>query len=245
MKPKLILCLVLVLSGGLFNARADDVARNQPSLQLVNEFKNAQVFWKQFEIARQIVAQDDTNILPELASELTNEDRHVRGNAAFIFAGFGNDRGFEVIQDILKDRSKRPKGQGVPIANWTLQAQISADRYYAVHLFGDLKNPRAVPILIPLFRDKEVNSIVPWALGEIGDKRAVQPLIGELSDKDPSMRVLAIYSLETLWATNTLPRIKALLNDNGRSDFGNRVTVAKAAKAAITRLETKPSQPKP
>ena len=49
--------------------------------------------------------------------------------------------------------------------------QIAADRYYAAHLLGDLRDPLAIPVLVPLLKDKEVNSIVPWALGEIGDKR--------------------------------------------------------------------------
>jgi HEAT repeat protein len=242
MNPKLLLCLALVLSGGLFNAHANGMGTNA-SMQLVKEFKDSKVFWKQFEIANQIVARGDTNVLTELANELTNEDRHARGNTAFIFARLGDDRGFEVIRGILNDRSDRPEGQGVPGGKWTLQAQIASDRYYAIHLFGDLKDPRAVPILIPLLHDKEVNYIVPWALGENGDKRAVQPLIEALNDKDPSMRVLAIYSLEKLRATKALPRLQVLLNDNDRSDFGDRVSVAEAAKAAITSLKTKPSKP--
>jgi HEAT repeat protein len=175
-----------------------------------------------------------------LAGSLTNEDRHVRGNGALIFAGMKDDRGFEVIRTILNDRSERPKGQGWPGGNWTLQAQIAADRYYAVHLFGDLKDPRAVPILVPLLHDQEVNDIVPWSLGEIGDKRAVEPLIGTLSDKDPSMRVLAILSLEKLKAREAVPRLRELLNDSDRSNFGNSMSVAEAAQTAITNLETKP-----
>jgi HEAT repeat protein len=216
------------------------MATNASSTQLVEGFKNSKIFWQQFEIAKQIAARSDTNVLTELASGLTNEDRHASGNTAFIFAGMGDNRGFEVLRKILGDRSERPEGQGVPGGNWTLQAQIASDRYYAVHLFGDLKDPRVVPILVPLLRDKEVNYIVPWALGEIGDKRAVEPLIGALSDQDASLRVLAIYSLEKLKANEALPRLQALLNDNDRSNFGDRVSVAEAVKAAITNLETKP-----
>lgn len=212
---------------------------NTSSAQLVGEFKNSVVFWRQFEMASNIVALGDTNVLPELASWLTNEDRHVRGNVAFIFAGLGDNRGFEIIQNILNDRSERPKEQGVPGGSWTLQAQIATDRYYAAHLLGDLKDPRAVPILVPLLRDKEVNYVVPWALGEIGDKRAIEPLIGVLSDSAPSMRVLAIYSLEQLDAREALPRLRTLLNDTDRSNFDQRISVAEAAKAAISKLQAK------
>ena len=73
-----------------------------------------------------------------------------------------------------------------------MPAQVRADRYYAAHLLGDLKDPRGVDLLIPLLNDKDVDYIVPWSLGEIGDRRAVGSLIGQLERDDPSVRVLAI-----------------------------------------------------
>ncbi|HEY7193759.1 MAG TPA: hypothetical protein VH439_08460 [Gemmatimonadales bacterium] len=38
----------------------------------------------------------------------------------------------------------------------------------------------------------QVNAIVPWALGQIGDKRAVAPLVQVLDEDSPTVRVLAI-----------------------------------------------------
>jgi HEAT repeat protein len=209
--------------------------------QLLDQFQSTPVFWQQFEIAKQIVALHDPTVRAELVAWLNHEDRHLRGNAAFIFASLGDDRGFEVIRAILADRSYRPKAQGVPEAatdkRYAVEQQIMADRYYAAHLFGDLKDPRAVPVLIPLLSDVEVNYIVPWSLGEIGDKRAVAPLIKTLADKNPSMRVLAIYALEKLGAKDALPVLYRLLSDTETSDFGDQVSVAEAAKAAIIKLE--------
>jgi HEAT repeat protein len=135
-----------------------------------------------------------------------------RGNAAFIFASLGDDRGFDVIKAILEDRSTRraveekdDAGRSAP------ELQIRDDRYYAVHLFGDLKNARAVPILVPLLKDQDVNWVVPWSLGEIGDKSAIPPLIATLGDNSPDMRVLAIYALEQFDAMEALPQLRALL----------------------------------
>jgi HEAT repeat protein len=119
-----------------------------------------------------------------------------------------------------------------------VKPQITADRYYAAHLLGDLKDPRAVPVLVSLLDEPEVNYIVPWSLGEIGDKRAVVPLIRALADSDPSMRVLVIYGLEQLDATDAIPALRRLLEDHQRSTFANQVPVADAARAAITKLET-------
>jgi HEAT repeat protein len=219
-------------------------SQDKPSaVQLLEQFKSTKVFWKQFEIAKEIVALGDSSVLPELAVWLNDEDRHVRGNSAFVFASLGDNRGFDVIRAILTDRSDRPEGQGVPMApsdgRYRVEEQIKADRYYAVHLFGDLKDTRAVPILVPLLKDEEVSYIVPWALAEIGDKRANAPLIEALGDKNPSIRVLAIYALGKLGAKEALPRLHELLGDNGRSNFDGMVSVGEAAKAAIAKLETK------
>jgi hypothetical protein len=238
-KLKYLSCLAIVLCGGLL-AHANEAATNET--QLVNDFKNCPVFWQQFEIGKKIVALLDTNVLQSsiLIDCLTNEDRHARANAAYVFAALGDERGFDTLQKILTDRSPRPAEITDDALHPSLRLQIEEDRYYAAHLFGDLKDPRAVPILIPLLGDDEVNYIVPWSLGEIGDKRAIPPLIEILDDKNPSMRVLAIYALAQLHATQALPRLRELLNDNDRSNFGDLVSVAEAARGAITQLEVKP-----
>jgi HEAT repeat protein len=237
MKPKLVVGLTLILIGSFSTPRLGAAETNKSLATLIAEFKNFQVFWQQFEIAKMAIDLNDKSVLPQLTDYLTSDDRHVRGNAAFIFARIGDDRGFQILTEILADRSDRPKGQGVN-ANWTLQAQVASDRYYAVHLFGDLKDLRAVPILIPLLHDQEVKDIVPWSLGQIGDRRAIEPLIGELSDPSPSSRVLAIYALEELRAVKALPRLRELSSSDEKSNFGDFVTVGQAATAAIIKIQS-------
>jgi HEAT repeat protein len=228
-------------------AAVTESARRSPT-ELISRFHSSQVFFEQFDVAKELVELHDPSVLPSLVGDLSNEDRHIRGNAAFVFAGLGNPRGFEILLSILNDRSDRPPGQGAVFTGgisapgttpnfYHVKAQITADRYYAAHLLGDLKDPRAVPVLVSLLDEPEVNSIVPWSLGEIGDKRAVAPLIQALADSDPSMRVLAIYGLEQLHATDAIPALRRLLEDHQRTTFGNQVPVADAARAAITKLE--------
>ena len=174
----------------------------QTASNLVEQFENTTVFWEQFEIAKKIVALHDNNVLPRLELWLRSEDMHRRGNAAFVFAKLGDDRGFQVIKAILEDRSpKRAVFGGRPIP----EIQIREERYYAVHLFGDLKDVRAGPILVPLLKDEEVKLIVPWSLGEIGDKSAIPPLKEALADKDLPMRASALRALEKLEAKEALP----------------------------------------
>ena len=227
----------------LFSASGSCSGQQAETLRkLVEQFDNSRVFWQQVEVAKKIVAMDDASVLPQLESWLTNDDRHLRANAAFIFASLGDPRGFDVITAILNDRSDRPEGQGAPVraGYWSLRLQIVGDRYYAAHILGDLKDRRAVPILLSLLKDPDISYIVPWALGQIGDKSAVQPLIGALKDQDPKVRILAICALKELNATEALPSLRPLLDDNGRANYDVWVSVAGAARAAIAKLEAAP-----
>jgi hypothetical protein len=209
------------------------------SWELLNRFKQERTFTQQFEIGRRLAATNDQSVIAELEPWLTHDDRHVRGNAAFVLGRLGDPRGFQTIATILVDRAPRSPGQ-IAAGGWTLQAQIREDRYYAAHLLGDLKDRRGVELLIPLLNDEDVDHIVPWSLAEIGDARAIRPLIDQLSRDDPSARVLAILALVQLNARETLPRLQELLHDTRRSNFGDRTTVAEAAKRAIAVL----SQPR-
>lgn len=217
------------------------VDTTQTSSALIEQFKNEKVFWKQFEIGKTIAGRRDATVLPALADWLGHEDRHIRGNVAFIFGSLGDPRGLQTIAEILADRSERPVGQGIPGApsdgRYRFEQQVAADRYYAAHLLGSLKDPRGIAVLVALLDDPETQVIVPWSLGQIGDKRAIPPLIAALDNDDPSNRVRVIYALEALHAKEAVPRLLMLVNDDRKSRFGALVTVSEAAKAAIAKLQ--------
>jgi HEAT repeat protein len=215
-----------------------------PAQQLLEQFRTAVDFHRQFQVATALVALNDPSVLQQLVGSLNHEDRHVRGNAAFVFAGMRDVRGFDVLKAILSDTSERTKGPGIAIAPgngvFSLAAQIHSDRYYAVHLFGLLKDPRALPTLIPLMADESVSYKVAWALGQIGGRAAVDALMAALTNKSPSVRVIAIQSLESLGAIEALPQLRAMLVDNEKSNFGSLLSVADAARAAIAKLQKAP-----
>jgi HEAT repeat protein len=215
--------------------------------ELLAQFQRTTVFWRQFEVAKRIVSIGDPGALKDLEPWLAREDRHLRGNAAFVFASLGDPRGFDTISAMLTDRSYRPLGQGIPggsfntaAPDWWLSSQIKADRYYAVHLLGNLKDSRVVDILIPLLDDQTIDYHVAWALGEIGDRRAIKPLIKALKNRDALVRVSAIHALEGLQATEAIPALRALLTDQAMPSAGPRVSVAQTARAAIAALQKHP-----
>jgi HEAT repeat protein len=145
-------------------------------------------------------------VLPRLELWLRCEDKRRRGNAAFVFARLGDDRGLEVIQAILEDRSPKRAVFEIDSAGHPSPAlQIRADRYYAAHFLGDLKDVRAVPILIPLLRDEDVKEVVPWSLEEIGDTSAIPALKEALGDSSLTMRASALLALEKLQGKEAAP----------------------------------------
>ncbi len=87
---------------------------DRTGISLVDEFKNSRPFFKQIEIGKQIIALRDPGLLENLKDMLVSEDRHVRANTAFVFAGLGDVRGLQIIANILQDRSDRPEGQARP-----------------------------------------------------------------------------------------------------------------------------------
>jgi HEAT repeat protein len=105
-----------------------------------------------------------------------------------------------------------------------------------VHLLGELRDVRAVSILVLLLKDEQVSYNVAWALGEIGGEPAVRGLIDALRVTSPDVRVIAIEALGKLNAKEALPSLGPLLDDGEKSHFGQQVSVAEAARAAITKL---------
>jgi hypothetical protein len=225
-----------VKRGWLRKIASDAELRALPSRELLVRFREEKVFWQQLEIAKALVAANDAGMAEELAEWLTHEDRHLRGNVAFVLGRLGDPRGFDTVAGMLDDWSERSPGQGIPGGRWSLDAQIRADRYYAVHLLGDLKDPGGVQLLVPLLQGEHLGEIAAWSLGEIGDARAVGALLQVLERDDPSMRVVAIAALTKLNARAALPKLRQLLRDHRRSNFGGLTTVAEAARRAIAVL---------
>ena len=166
------------VSPALLLALASLVRGQQPSSldQLVRQFERETVFWRQFEVAQAIVAAHDANVLPKVEPWLTHKDRCLRGNAAYIFGRLGEPRGFDVIVAILGDRSASREVHLI-FNRPSLRMQIRQDRYYAGHLLGELKDPRAIPILLPLRADPDVSPTVPWSLKQIVDSSSIPDLI--------------------------------------------------------------------
>lgn len=221
---------------------------SQSAWDLVEQFQRASVFWKQFQVAQQIVALKDPSVLPKLSEYLTDPDRHTRANAAFVFAALGEKRGLDVLLKILNDRSYRPMGQGQVLFSCLVprggaggcpydpKLQVQSDRYYAAHVLGDLKDPRAVAGLVSVLNVSSVNLAAIWSLAQIDDKRAIAPLIGLLAKDDPTVQVSTIRALERMDAKAAIPALCQLIKDEKKSRVDDMSTVGAAARQALIQL---------
>ena len=97
----------LVKDGWLRVIASDAEMQALSPSELLNRFKQEKVFFRQFEFGRALATATNRGGIAELEPWLTHDDRHVRGNVAFVLGRLGDPRGFDTIAQILADRSRR------------------------------------------------------------------------------------------------------------------------------------------
>ncbi len=111
--------------------------------------------------------------------------------------------------ELLKD------ARAVPALIETLKGDPTYVRTKATVALIEIGEP-AVAALIPLIMhpDDEVGELAAKALGEIGDKRAVEPLIAALKDKTREVRRYAAVALGNLGDARAIEPLKEAENDS-------------------------------
>jgi len=165
--------------------------------QLLEAFANAPYFWQQVDVAEKIIALGDKSIIPRIEKYLQTEDRRRRCNAGRILAGLGDTRGVAIILKELEDKSPRPTDLILSNGKPYPEGQVRADRCYAAHVLGLVKDKKAVPALIEATRDETISYQAAISLGEIGEKSAI-PALRKMARDFPTERLWAGYGLATL-----------------------------------------------
>ena len=87
----------------------------------------------------------------------------------------------------------------VPALIAQLDGKLDGDPATVVTLLRDIGDPRATPALIAeLDRGRLSRQLVLGALGRLGDKRALVPVLGLLNDKDQAVRLAAMKALRPM-----------------------------------------------
>jgi HEAT repeat protein len=174
-------------------------------------------------IAQELVKLGETAVMPLIAM-LSGDSEGIMWKAATILGEIGDKRAVKPLIALLLDDSKDECDRG----------------NYVATALGEIVNAEAVDPLIELALKREENTLKCMsirALGNIGDDRAVEPLIQILENE--STVNLAHLGLETCWALGKLkdvrstePLIKIL---EGSQD--NKFGLADAAASALVQLD--------
>jgi HEAT repeat protein len=80
-------------------------------------------------------------------------------------------------------------------ALYNLRPLADSQKGPAMKALGLLKAKRAVPVIIPFLKDKDNRETAVTALGQIGDQRAVEPILATLMETEKRYRNAAILAL--------------------------------------------------
>ncbi len=194
MSPWLRALVVLALSLGITQLGCGQPVHDAstPRLDradLLAAFGDAQYFWQQTDVARQLAVLGDRSVIAALEPYLATNDRRRRCNAAFVLAALGDERGIEILIGELEDTNAAGR-----TADASPNGQVTADRYFAALLLGELRAIAAVPALSRATRDPTINYQAAYALGNIGDPSATAAL-REMVRDFPEQRLWAAYAL--------------------------------------------------
>ena len=219
---------------------------------LLQEFKEAEYFWQQGAVGRQLVALEDSSVVPAMLEMLKSEDRKTRCNAGRVLAGLGDDRGLFAVISELNDIGYRPINKDEARGNESklllfkhkpaYAHQVRSDRYYAAHMLREIGDQRAVPALIETLGDDSINYQAAIVLGHLGDKRAI-PHLREMGNDVPWQRLWAGYGLAGLGEPEGFDMLEEVVNSDSQQwthrrhavralgEFGNRKAVPTLVRA--------------
>jgi len=108
-----------------------------------------------------------------------------------------------------------------------LESEPPRKRFLICEILGEIRDPKAVPALIKRLEDEEANpsvaSAAAYALGKLGDRRAVDPLKKHLDAADRELLYNTIVALGNLRAKETADRILKKVDDDRTEFFGRRI----------------------
>ena len=181
-----VLVLGLFVVGPFDPIVAREAVRPTSAGELLARFRASDVFYHQHDIARTLIARHERSALPELVPHLRAEDRHVRANAALVFVGLGDPRGFDVRTTrrccSASSRTPEPFPALIPLLE---QPEVN---FGAVFALGEMAGQQAVTALIKRLsdRDPSIRVLAIRALAHLHSKEAIPAIYRLLNDEDTS-----------------------------------------------------------
>lgn len=177
---------------------------------------------------------DEEAAVDVAASSLNSTDDFLKKEAALSMAHRGNDSGLDILAPLIKgedhnsvseicDAIRNIKSEkAMSLLTVCLMSDDEYVRLAAVRAVGQAGNKGIVPLVIDLLNDesKEVRREAAVALGNLQDKRALEPLISSLFDYERSnghMQVVVV-SLKKIDEGKTVSMLLDVLKDKENKD---------------------------
>jgi HEAT repeat protein len=197
--------------------------------------------WVRQTAARALGVIGDARAVVPLIKALGDGNKHVRGYAASALDKLEwkpDTDEFRAAYLIASNDWKSLVEWGEPAVQWLIEALRDEDgdvSWHAASALGEIGDARAVEPLIKALRD---NSSAAKALVNIGDARAVEPLIKALGDKDSDVRQRGAEALGEIGDERAVePLIAALSVDGAYVRYSAAEALGQYAKEALKMLE--------
>jgi HEAT repeat protein len=162
----------------------------------------------------------DHRAVEPLIKQLLNENRSVREKAAISLGRIGDRRAIEPLRIAVKSRSVKSSGHD--------------EAHVALGGFGD---PWAIEKLVSAAIQRSLSNLRKTAifhLGQIGDVRAVEPLIALLNEKDRGVREATAEALGNIGDNRAVESLTKALGDED-------ISVRMVAAEALARIRIHPA----
>lgn len=215
----------------------DDLLIRQKAVDCINQLGNSEIIPQVLELMRDndvnirrcaveiITKMKDPKTGEALVKAMKDADWWVRDLATDALAEIKGENTVKILIAMLNDSDENIRRCAVEFFNKVSDASAVEPligllkdedwwvREKAVSALGRLKDPRAIKPLAELTGDDETKWAVPGALGQIGGKEIIEPLVGFLSDDQKRVRIEAIRALSKLKSQETVSELKKTLED--------------------------------
>jgi HEAT repeat protein len=196
-------------------------------LRLINALKDEDSFVRQ-SATEALGNIGDEHAVPALIEALDDEDDKVRLSAIESLRWIDNKKTVEPLMHQLRDSNWQVREAAIralgrlrddraikPLTDM-LKDENSQVREQAVSALGKFEGNQDVELIIELLKDRDckVRQETAYMLGQVGDVRAVEPLISALlNDSDLLVREFAVEALNKFGDPRAIAPLTSVLND--------------------------------
>lgn len=204
----------------------------QHRLDILNYGLNSEVL----DLVKDLNEEHNAQFLPQLKTLFEqSQNFEIRQNILNLFLDLKNKSLFEDCQNLLKNSDQIPNSllltavsyltqlndeKSTPIFVTLLKSTNKTLMVSAIRALGSLKAKKELPALLDLLKspdtDDNIKPDIYWALGEIGDPRAVEALDGAYDDSgsDPLTQQVVVKSLGKIGDPRSWGRIEKAFQSN-------------------------------